>query len=511
MEGKTIIEGKIRIVSPVHIGGAQEKHLQRGLDYIVADGKAYFLDDRKLIAHFGIDAYSNALSENKITELCKTLTNLQEYSKKVVKSISGEIGTDIKTNIKNVLSEKPIIPGSSLKGALRSVFVNKLGGARVENDRNNKPKTIEPFGQIQEDVNRYMIVGDTEFNTCTFMNTKTFNLQNGRNIIGGWKHTNNTNDKFDNKGFTFPHEVIATDDFGTLNIVFNKSALQNALNSQKYVTDPRKNIVKTGQKIEEIYLGSQEKIFKIIQEYTKTFLQKEISFFNKFETDQTSEIVEYYKNLLVENEKTPILRVGLGSGFHSMTGDPYDSHDIDEINRRGKYRGKDSAKSRKIAFSGSGDNLRLYPMGFVQLMTNEYYDQNYKKQHEERLQHLQIKNEQAKQFEKEQALKVQEQIENNKITEKQRVEAEIKAKEDALKPKMIEALLLRKAKWVDGIVVGQNGKMLQFKPFVVGFEEKVFEISYSSGMPIDTVIQVMCLSPNGKILQFQGSPKKKEV
>ena len=240
-------------------------------------------------------------------------------------------------------------------------------------------------------------------------------------------------------------------------------------------------------------------------------MEKEIVFFIKFETDQTSDIVEFYNNLLVENEKMPILRVGLGSGFHSMTGDPYNSHDIDEINKRGKYNGKDSAKSRKIAFSGSGDNLSLYPMGFVQLLTNEYYDRNYKAQHEVRLMQIARLEQQSKQREKEQAIKLSLQIENNKIAEQQRVEAEIKAKEDALKPKMIETLVLRKAKWVDGIVVGQNGKMLQFKPFVVGFQDKIYEISYASGMPNDTIIQVMCLCPNGKMLQFQGSPKKKEA
>ena len=69
--------------------------------------------------------------------------------------------------------------------------------------------------------------------------------------------------------------------------------------------------------------------------------------------------------------------------------------------------------------------------------------------------------------------------------------------------------LLKKAKWVDAIVVGQNGKMLRFRPFVVGFEDKVYELSYASGMPIDTLIEVTCASPNGKMLQFQGFPKIK--
>lgn len=513
MNDKTIIKGKIRIISPVHIGGAQEKHALKGLDYIAKKGTVYFLDEYKLIAHFGPENYSSALATGKLEELCGSI-DLIEYSKKIVSNISGEIGTDIKINIKNTLSGKPIIPGSSLKGALRSVFVNKLGGARQE-FIHGKPKTVEPFGSIPEDINRFMIVTDTEFNQCSFVNTKTFNLRNDRGqLAGGWKHElrGSTTEKFqkpsDLSGFTFPHEVIAQNDIGDLHLIFNTKALQNAKNTR----DSR--ILKINNNIESIYTGSQQKVFEIIQHYAAQFIQKELAFFRKYEAEQSSKIIAFYENLLTENQKMPIIRLGLGSGFHSMTGDTiHDSHDINGIGNRnrGQLDGKDSAKSRKIAFTGSGEDLRLMPMGFIQLMTDEYYNEHFKAKHEERLKKL----EQAEQSKRIADIQIQAEIKKaNEDRLKAEAEATEKARiaaEEALKPKMTDPSILKKAKWVDAIVVGQNGRMLQFKPFITGFEDKVFEISYSSGMPLDTIIQVTCMSHNGKLLQFQGYPKEKTI
>lgn len=506
MNNKTIIKGKIRIISPVHIGGAQEKHALKGLDYIVNKGNVYFLDEYKLIAHFGPEKYSNALASGKLEELCGSI-NLTDYSKKVISNISGEIGTDIKINIKHTLSNRPIIPGSSLKGALRSVFVNKFGGAKTEYDRNNRPKTIEPFGEIAQDINRYMIVSDSEFSQSTFVNTKTFNLRGSNGgIIGGWKHElkGGNSDNFDTNGFTFPHEVIPNNDFGDLRIVFNTKFIDNAKNTR----DPK--ILKINDSIEAIYKGSQQEIFSIIQSYTESFIAKELAFFNKFEADRSVDLIEFYEYIRNENQKMPILRLGLGSGFHSMTGDPYDSHDIDEVGKPGKYKGKNSSKSRKIAFSGSGDDIRLFPMGFVQMMTNEYYDQHYRESFEARKATILAKEALQKEKQKAdnlayEAAKMKAESDTLLIAEKDEL-----ARLEALKPKMIEINQLKKAKWVDGIVVGQNGKMLQFRPFITGFDDKIFEISYSAGMPLDTIIQVMCMSPNVKMLQFQGAPKVKQ-
>lgn len=497
--GKIIISGKLRIVTPVHIGGAQEKHLQKGLDFIVENGKVYMLDERKLMSHFGINKYSDALVANTLIELCDSI-NLSHFSKKVISEISGEIGVDIKTSIKNTLSNKPIIPGSSLKGAIRSIIYNsaKEGTHRDERD---------VFGNISEDIFRYMIVNDIEFNQSNYINTKTFNLKNnGGQFAGGWKHElrSNTTDTFRSQGFTFAVESITIDDFSDFSMVLNSSSLALAV---------KNNGVKKSTKLNGIFTGTQESFFKMLQDYAAKYLQKELAFFTKYETDKSYLIIEQLKELIELNKDAPLIRLGLGSGFHAMTGDTiHASHYIDDIGirNRGRNNYKDSSKSRKIAFSGYGDALKLYPMGFVQLMHEEYYNENYKNKVEQKLK-LQAEKIETDKAEKEKAeIEFEAAQAQRKEEDRIRKEKELIDAEEALKPKMMETISLKKAKFVDGIVVGQDGVYLLFYPYIRGFENIIQKIRYPAGMPNDSIIQVMCSSPNGKMLQFQGAPKKKE-
>jgi len=496
---KTIIKGKIRIVTPVHIGGAQEKHLQRGLDYIDTNEGVFFLDEKKLIGHFGISKYSEALSQVRLDELCGSL-QLIDYSTKIVKNISGEIGTDIKTNIKNTLSGKPIIPGSSLKGSLRSVFYNFIIG-----DGSLPFKESDVFGEISLDIFRYMIVSDIEFNETNYINTKTFNLTNNKgNIVGGWKHGQNNGETFNSKGFTFPHEVISIDDISEFNIVINKKALSLSIIQKK---------VKHNDYIDQIFSGSETDIFKIIQTYTDSYLKAELSFFEKYEADKSGIIVEELNRLVSLNQQSPLLRLGLGSGFHAMTGDTiHDTHNIDGFGNRnrGLNQDKESAKSRKIAFNGSGESLRLYPMGFVQLMSENHYKENYQRKFELRKQQALEQNRINEAQKEKQAKELAEQIKRKELELQQQEQRNRELAEEAKKPKMTEATLLKKAKKIDAIVTGQNGTRLLFKPYVTGFEDKEYDVSYPAGMEIGTIITISAqLIANGKILQITGGPVPK--
>lgn len=503
---KTIIKGKIRIVTPVHIGGTQEKHLQRGLDYIDTNEGVFFLDEKKLIGLFGITKYSEALAQGRLDELCGSL-QLIDFSTKVVKNISGEIGTDIKTNIKNTLSGKPIIPGSSLKGSLRSVFYNFIIG-----DGSLPIKESDVFGEISEDIFRYMIVSDIEFNETNYINTKTFNLTNNKgNIVGGWKHGQNNGESFNSKGFTFPHEVIRVDDMSEFNIVINKKALSIAVEQNSLALNHKK--VKHNDYIDQIFSGSETDIFKIIQTYTDSYLKAELSFFEKYEADKSGIIVEELNRLVSLNQQSPLLRLGLGSGFHAMTGDTiHDTHDIDAFGNRsrGLNQGKDSAKSRKIAFKGSGENLRLYPMGFVQLMSENHYKENYQRTFELRKQQILEQNRIIEAQKEKQAKELAEQIKRKELELQQQEQRNRELAEEAKKPKMTEATLLKKAKKIDAIVTGQSGTRLLFKPFVTGFENKEYDVSYPAGMEIGTIITISAqLIANGKILQITGGPVPK--
>ena len=541
--GKIVIKGKIRIVTPVHIGGPQEKHLMRGLDYLVNSGKVYFLDEKKIIAKTGILNYSNALANNQLTRLLNNQgINLNEVSAQATTNIVGEIGTDIKTNIKDPLTGRPIIPGSSLKGSLRSVLYKYAGG----NSNNNERKV---FGNIAEDLFRFIIIHDIPFHQSNFINTKTFNLRNAsRQLMGGWKHNlhGQTTESFDSNGFTFPCEVIDIGDIGDFSIIINQKLYETVNTEQQKVSNfnrnnpnarPKPNVLKTNNSTQRIF-SNQFDLFEIIQQYTKSYLEKEKAFYETYNTDKSEKIITEIEKLIELNEQSPLLRLGLGSGFHAMTGDTqFNSHvetgfwgdpvekDFNHVlnpnfdrnylkfgipfKLRKARQGTMMFKSRKLAFSGSGDDLKLFPMGFVQLMTNEYYEQHFKSEFESRKQRL--KQQEAEKLAKLAEAKKAWELAQAKALEdeKNRAEQERIAKEEALKPKMMEISQLKKAKWVDGVVTGQDGKKMLFKAFISGFEDKIQEVTYASGMPIGTIIQVMCSSPNGKILQFSGAPKLK--
>ncbi|MCZ2101495.1 MAG: RAMP superfamily CRISPR-associated protein [Chitinophagales bacterium] len=478
--GKTIIKGKVRIVTPVHIGGAQEKHLMSGLDYLNKDNKIFFFDDKKLIKEFGIDNYSNALSENGLRELIKNRhRDIEDFSNKQA-TITGVVGLDIKANIKNALSGKPIIPGSSLKGSLRSVLYNLAEGGR--NNRN-------VFGRIEVDMFRFLIVGDIEFNRSTYINTKIYNLRTARENGGGWKNAwqNNTTEHFNENGFTTAHEVIEKDDFSDFEIIINNKAFEKALVEGKVMAPAN---------VKNIFIG-QADLFEIIKEYTKNYLKAEIAFFEKYKGQHSDVIIAELNRLLALNENSPLLRLGLGSGFHAMTGDTlHDSHLIDSIhmigNRsRGTLNRYDSAKSRKLAFEKIGEEFKFYPMGFIQLFSDEDWIKDADKLIKEQ-----------------EASKIQEQA---KIAEeKARQEKEQALKEEAMKPKMVELSFLgNRPKWVDAKVVAQRGTQLIFKPFILGFEDKEFDLRYGIGMDEGTIIQVEC-TKQGNNIRFQGSPRKKQ-
>jgi len=504
--GKTIIKGKMRIVTPVHIGGAQEKHLLKGLDFVNEGPTIYFLDEKKIIAKTGINQYSNALATNKLIELIKIQKiNLGDISGRQT-TITGEVGNEIKTNIKNTISGKPIIPGSSLKGSIRSIIYNYANNGTVTPTigRNGKPDNMEVpvLGRIDEDPFRYFIVNDIEFNRSGYINTKTYNLLSAD--TGGWKHARNTSVRFNEIGFTFPHEVIPIKEICDFEIVLNHNSIVQAGLKKKILLNNR---------TKEIFESKEQSIlFDTIKNYSNNYLQKEINFFTKYKGEFSNTILDELNRLKELNSQSPLLRLGLGSGFHAMTGDTlHSSHLIDFIavsgNRtRGKLNRSDSAKSRKLAFEIIDNEYKFYPMGFVQLMTDEYYENNFKQQHEERLKLTK----EIEKLELENRIKAAERLEAERKENDEKIRTKLEqeklAAAEALKPKTISITALKKAKYIDAIVCGQEGKMLLFHPYVQGFETQICKIGYSSGMPDGTVIQVKCFSNNGKTLQFQESP-----
>lgn len=485
MKEKNIINFYMRTITPVHIGASSEQHLAKGVDYIAKNGTIYILNEKKILKTphgtgiYELYQYTNSLSKGKLDELLKG--DLKNYSSKIIDSVCGEIGTDIKINIKNTMDGKPYIPGTSLKGAIRSVIFNKV---KKPHDKQEQ----WTFGKIQEDPFRYLIVGDTFFDESLYINTKTFNLfKDEQEWQGGWKHNlrgQNTRE-FKPSGFTFPYECISPDSYAQCQIIFNKNSYEIAKN---------RGTIKVLNFFNQFSVSDSQKfLFETIQEYTRKYIEKEIEFFEKYSNNETHRIIEEYKRLLELNKKAPVLRIGQGSGFHSITGDHmFESHiaPIEENHNR-KY------KSRKLAFNKEKGEFKFYPMGFVQLLLPEQ---------------VQDKLEQIEQERKERVFRTEKQRKEREIQEaKAKKEAEDRAKadklatEEAKRPQFSKYPNLNPKKRYDmEAVVSFSGYPNKINVYVKdGYIENDLKLdSYSSPLDIGKVLIVtVSVSKKGKAIQ----------
>jgi CRISPR/Cas system CSM-associated protein Csm5 (group 7 of RAMP superfamily) len=375
---------KITPITPVYIGGASEKNWCNGLDYIFdeVNCKVYIINHQKIITLLKspqLKDYTNALVNNTARAFIDNLSQENKITVDEIADHSFDLGfkpeNDIKAHIRNGMG-KPFIPGSSLKGAIRSVLFNKYFDEEQylnfktipQNKRIQEDEYV--FGSISNNLMQYFQISDVEFNNTELFTTKIFNLIGNDDLLeGGWKHSkrNNTNKYFHEEGFTTTYETLKLGEPGYGSLQIN---IRNADFSRKYSHQPPPNLEKLFEN------NPTETLFKLINDYSIMHINKELDFFRMYSNNETVSIVEkliWLKNLAEKTSKGCILRIACGSGFHGITGDwQFKTHEITNIvnfngRTRGQYKGRDSAKSRKIAFAEyeENDKLVFQPMGFV--------------------------------------------------------------------------------------------------------------------------------------------------
>lgn len=359
---------ELEVLTPLHIGAGAEKEWMKGADYISDKNKIYILNHKKVAQKLSANELANFLLKKDDSGLKNKLAdNLDNVSDIIFNSPTGS-ENDIKTFIKNGLSYKPIVPGSSVKGAIRSILFSYL--------RENQKNENDVFGDLKngEDFGRFIKIADAQFEKTDLVNTKIFNLYGTPpNLNGGWKHEfkGGTNSKFKPNGFNTIYEIIVPKEKGELSIALSDKAFDNYYHDNKPLK--KSNI---------IHDNISDTLFKIINEHTKKYIKKQIDFFLKYSNDQTDAIISSLKKVVSQipsDNSSCVFQMSAGSGFHSITGDwQFDDFSINGVKTgrgpsRGQLNHKDSAKSRKIATNGKSFDL----MGFVKLvvLTDEIIEQ----------------------------------------------------------------------------------------------------------------------------------------
>ena len=192
---------KAEIITPLHVGDASEKLLKKGMDYFFIDGNLYFVKFNDLLKaaiekNVRIDTISNLLASNKVEELqsylFKTLKlDINELSYNIIEDFSENPGNEIRPLSQT--NGKPYIPGSSIKGAIRSILFNYLYSKVDERELKVDDYQLERvlLGNFDKSIMRFIRVSDSEnlnFEDTGIFKIELYNLyMDNKNWCSKWK------------------------------------------------------------------------------------------------------------------------------------------------------------------------------------------------------------------------------------------------------------------------------------------------------------------------------------
>lgn len=362
-----------QVLTPLSIGQGSEKDWVHGVDFLTAEGDdgrlwMYHLNIAKMIeVGVDVDRISSLFASGKPQEIRQLVGNklsqVSDFQMPLPVSDSTGLANPIKTFLRNPLTNRPVLAGSSLKGAIRSILFSYLR----ENERDN----VSVFGEMKNgsDFMRFIRVGDFEFEETCLVNTKIYNLhKEGREWEGGWKHKSgdqtivekNTTTEYNPIGFNTIYECLPPGATAEGNVMFADVLFAQIANQPLY--GKKQGIISASD--------IAAKLCDIINDHTFNYLNKEADYFIKYwQGDGSSNIrdrIDYLQDMIdgcTANEC--ILKMSAGAGFHAITGDwQFDDYVEDQQHRMDRKRGGELPKSRKIAVSGS---KAFSPMGFIKL------------------------------------------------------------------------------------------------------------------------------------------------
>lgn len=375
---------KMQTLSPVHIGAGSEKYWQKGLDYFYKSKKLFILNQKKIFMGLSPQErsqWNSSMAAGKGGEFLERYFSgrkPEDYSD-FVYDCSIFPQDDIRSIIRNGMGQ-PYIPGSSIKGAIRSAlfshFFHEMNIPLFKFDQRegrDRPKGADElekdiFGDISNNLMHFLQVSDVSVDqkhTGVFQ-TKTFNLHNEQGTwLGGWKHAlrgDNTTE-FSPKGFVFTYECIQPD-------ITIAQPLILSFDTDLMKLQQRKN---NNHEFFSLFLSDNplEELFKIINRFTVRYIEREIEFFREFPDDSQGN--EAFIELLQENilksisgnNNSCVFRFAHGAGFHSITGDWKFNNHLETIEK--PDAGSKRYKSRKTVFDIDEDEYVFDLLGFIKL------------------------------------------------------------------------------------------------------------------------------------------------
>lgn len=386
---------KIETLTAAHIGSGETLHY--GTDFLRGEheGRSILsiVDLKKvmeLIKPENVQDWVAAIEDGESTDVVvqryEPNATMADYSKRMILDCANDKESDsLKTQIHDGFG-RPYIPGSSIKGAIRTSIVATLA-ERIDQKEEKIDKTKRDFqgnpipdkkGKIQlkanaqkieaelfgfnpkmenvdpnKDIFRFLQVGDAYFEGLSEVAIKLVNV-NERKKQGFWDESKSQ-----------LIEAISPEDEAEFQLKLNCAGYNFSRNKVNPLPD---------------CMSSIPKLFKTINAHTQKLLRDEIEYWKERKSDNDSNKVSVYiekiSNVLsiVEKcveEKECVLRIGQGSGWRFITGAwTEDLENFDDLvvplSRRDNYKyiGYDFPKTRRV-----DDQCEL--LGFVKLSIKE--------------------------------------------------------------------------------------------------------------------------------------------
>lgn len=504
----------IETITPLHIGSGRT--LQRNTEYLYFNESktVSIIDERKVLKIIGdenIDKWVTIIEKGEsLLDYLKQRSPTKSISpsqtdKRLLKVKGDSNPTSGRSGIREQLfsgNGQPILPGSSLKGAVRtailnqailknSSFANRINDFKEVYNGRVKYKGVQLEkkylgGDPNHDIFRLLRIGDTHFNQTECILAETLNEEGGVQKI---------------KQSVQQHiECIPA----------NQSALCGVQIPQDLIREIKKrpselSLMKGIDSFESI-----PAIFTQIKAHSKKHIEQEIKKYELLNLPkQADSYVETLKDISEScqnlSENQCILRVGFGTGYLSMTGGWAEEQwksipNIDykkemndlatAVRKNDRYNGMALPKSRKIVMGG-------IPLGFVKLT---FFTADEATEWEEKAKRQAILDEVKRQEEKKIFEKNEiKRKEQEAITETERIEKEKIADQEAKKPKMYEGAI-SKGLEVDAEVI-YSQRPNKVKIYVKGYEDKLFDMSDSAQQPKGYICRVSLVIEKGRILR----------
>jgi CRISPR-associated protein Csm5 len=315
---------KITLLSPVHIGSGDK--LSKNIDYFSDETGTYLVDSDKFFETLTTSQIDQLTNSRDVIEFM----NQQNINKKnfIKRKISPRqvTASEINQCIKNSF-EEPYIPGSSLKGAIRTIIGWHL--FKEENlrfDFNPVRKewayanlSSKIFGKDpNHDFLKGLMVVDSQFGASDLMLHLTKVYTMGKNNLLSVKLIQRDNPRSEMQIYAeFLKEKssaelkIKTDDFLFTSIIMEKLNIDK--NRKQVLLD----------------------LAKIARAYAKEKIEEELNFFSG--QDKLNVVTQFYENLLKKLETMDdhsfIMNLGWGTGWNFKTGNYMSEEELDRVRR----------------------------------------------------------------------------------------------------------------------------------------------------------------------------------